>query len=460
MAEMNPLRGIPQLEKILSDERFMPFIEKLGRPIVADAAREIIAYFRGELAEKKEFTTEDLFCQIEGKLRAIDRTRLQRLINGTGVIIHTNFGRAPIPREAIDALGKELTGYCNLEFFIPEKRRGKRGGFAESLVCTLTGAEDALVVNNNAAAVFLILSEFAKNRQVIISRGELVQIGGGFRIPDIMRESGAHLVEVGTTNITTREDYRSAITDETAMILSVHRSNFEMKGFVETPSLSELASLKSEKIIMVRDIGSGNMVLDRELPKPFEHTIAFELSQGPDLVCFSGDKLLGSSQAGIIIGRKTLIQRLRKNSLLRIIRVDKVTYYLLQNIMLYYANNRWQKLPLWKMILDSPEAVRRRALRFIRMLSPESRKFAKTISVKSTFGGGAMPAAELASFGIVLSANGLSPQDIYDRFITWRVPIAGIIAENAFMLDFRTLFDGDLQEIAYAFETILTERGN
>ncbi len=456
MTDSHPYRNIPKLESLLSLERFTSFIEKLGRITVADVARREIASFRREIASGAEARADSLEDRIERALRFALLSRLQRVINGTGVIIHTNFGRAPLPKGVLDSLGDELSGYCNLEFFIPEKRRGKRGGYAEQVMCSLTGAEDALVVNNNAAAVFLILSEFAKNRSVIISRGELVQIGGGFRIPEIMLQSGARLVEVGTTNITTLEDYRAAIDDDTAMILSVHRSNFTQKGFTESPSLAELSTLKSEKILLLRDLGSGNLVSDRALPQPFEHTISFEFSQGPDVICFSGDKLLGASQAGVIVGKKELIARLRKNPLMRILRVDKVTYYVLQNVLLYYANNQWNKLPLWEMITASGETIRRRADRFRRMLPREKRSYARIIPLQSTFGGGAMPAAEIESVGIGISIEGRSATEIYDHFITWRVPIAGIIADGIFALDFRTVFDRDLRDIAEAFESLFT----
>ena len=202
----------------------------------------------------------------------------------------------------------------------------------------MTGAGDALIVNNNASSVFLILNEFARGREVVISRGELVQIGGGFRIPDIMRQTGAHMVEVGTTNITTLEDYRRALTGETAMIFSCHRSNFTMDGFTDGPSLANLASLKTDSLLFVRDLGSGNVTTDQRLPRPFEPTVRFELEQGPDLVCFSGDKLLGGCQAGIIVGRKDLVARLRRNPLMRMLRVDKVTYFLLQETQIGRAH--------------------------------------------------------------------------------------------------------------------------
>ncbi|MCX7679818.1 MAG: L-seryl-tRNA(Sec) selenium transferase [Spirochaetes bacterium] len=460
MTNENIFRSIPQVEKIISDPRFALYIGRLGKPAVTNIVREEIESFRLMIRENKTPTIDELFERIVFALKKKLLSRLQRIINGTGVILHTNFGRSPLPKKELNTLAEELSCYCNLEFSILEKRRGKRGMFAEELLASLTGSEDALVVNNNAAAVFLILSEFAKNRSVIISRSELVQIGGGFRIPDILRQSGARLKEIGTTNITTLDDYRAALDDETAMILSVHKSNFTIKGFTESPSLAELASLKSDKIIFVRDLGSGNLVKSHHVQIPLEPNISYELSQGCDLISFSGDKLLNASQCGIIVGRAELIARLRKNPLMRVIRVDKFTYYLLQQVLLYYANNDWQNLPIWKMIMDSTATIKRRILRFMRNLSPELKKLIKIVPLKSTIGGGAMPSAELDSMGISIEAEHFTPDEIYDHFIRWHVPIAGMIVENRYVLDFRTIFDDDIKEIASAFTAFFAPRGN
>ncbi len=447
------------MEKLLASEELAPYAALLGRAVLASIVRQEIEKYRDSLKKSGPLNDAQLIDSIKKRCEVKSRERLQRVINGTGVIIHTNFGRAPLPKGALNSLASELSGYCNLEFFIPIKQRGKRGGFAEELLAELTGTRDALIVNNNAAAVFLILSEFARGKEVLISRGELVQIGGGFRIPDILRQSGAYLKEVGTTNITTLDDYRNAITDDTAMILSVHKSNFAVKGFTAEPALKELASLKKEGLLLVRDLGSGNLVTDQKLPRPFEPAISWELAQGPDLVCFSGDKLLGASQAGIIVGGKEEIARLRKNPLMRVLRVDKLCYHIIQEVLLIYARGQWEELPLWRMIQASPKEIARRASKLTKLLTPKARSRVSVIEMKSTFGGGAMPAEELESRGIAIAVPGLSAVDIYDHFINGPVPVAGIIAGDTFCLDLRTVFDRDLPDIASALER-LSERGS
>jgi len=455
MSDTGALRNIPQVDKILNDDALRPFAALLGREVLASIVRAEVDSFRAKLRDDAALTSGDLMKRITAACEGARLERLQRVVNGTGVIIHTNFGRAPLSSAILDSLFSELSGYCNLEYFIPEKKRGRRGGFAERLLCGLTGCEDALVVNNNAAAVFLILSEFAQGREVVISRGELVQIGGGFRVPDIMRQSGAKLVEVGTTNITELEDFRRAVTADTAMLLSVHQSNFAMKGFTSMPTLRELASLKSERVLLVRDLGSGNLVADPGLPRPFEPTITQELAQGPDLVCFSGDKLLGSGQAGIIVGRKELIARLRKNPLMRVIRVDKISYFILQETLLAYATGRHGELPVWGMIQASAQEINRRIARFMRLIPAAARAHIAPLDVMSTYGGGAMPAVEIPSRGVRIDAPGLSAEAVYDHFISGPVPVAGVIVDGVFVLDFRTVFDRDLPAIAESFNRLV-----
>jgi len=356
-------------------------------------------------------------------------------------------------------LRNELSGYANLEYHIPSKGRGKRGGYAEELMCHLTSAGDVLIVNNNAAAVFLMLNEFCAGKEVIVSRGELVQIGGGFRVPEIMARSGARLVEVGTTNITSVDDYQNAITENTAMILSVHRSNFTLEGFTAEPTLKELASLKTDTLLFGRDLGSGNLVFDPRLPKPFEPTIGQELSQGADIISFSGDKLLGGCQGGFLVGAKELIGRLRRNQLMRMLRVDKITYFLIQETLLCYVNGSFEELPVWNMILQDIKTIQGRAARFLRRISPEHRGYIARVPVKSTFGGGAMPARELESAGVRITVPGISPEEIYDHFITADIPAAGVVIDGTFTFDFRTIFDRDIIPLAASAETLFRKHG-
>jgi L-seryl-tRNA(Ser) seleniumtransferase len=313
------LREIPQVEKLLQDEEIEGFIPVIGKGSAADCVREGVSSYREALIAGAEADSQKLKDEIIKKLKIKSSERLQRVINGTGLIIPTNLGRAPLGEGIFEILKKNISGYCNLEYHIPSKKRGKRGGFAEELICQMTKSEDALIVNNNASSVFLILNELAKGGETIVSRGELIQIGGGFRIPDIMNQSGTTLVEVGTTNITTLADFKNAVTENTKMIFSAHTSNFRLEGFTEAPTLKELSTLKNDKIVFVRDMGSGNLVNDW-MPGRFEQTVYHETAQGADLVCFSGDKLLGGCQAGIIVGKREIIAKLRKNPLMRMLR--------------------------------------------------------------------------------------------------------------------------------------------
>ncbi len=450
------LRNIPQVEKLLQEEEISAYIPLLGHEVVKDLIRKVVDLFRKKILEGEDVPVEKLIPAIVKNCKKKKLYKLQQVINGTGVIIHTNLGRSPIEKKIFGSMSDALSGYCNLEFFLPAESRGKRGGYAEELICKLTSAEDALIVNNNASSVFLILHHFARGKEAIISRGQLIQIGGGFRIPDIMKQSGAKMVEVGTTNITELNDFEKAISDDTAMILSVHQSNYKIEGFSKSPSVKELSALKSSSIILARDLGSGNLVSDASLPQPFEPVIGFELSQGADLVCFSGDKLLGACQAGIIIGRKDLISGLRKSPLMRMIRVDKMTYYILQETLINYMNGNISDISLWKIILQGKKAVQNRVNKLMRLVKNESKKeLLSRIPLMSTFGGGSMPSVEIESYGIQINIPGVSPDRMYTIFINQDIPIIGKIVEDKFTLDFAALFEKDIPYIAETINTVL-----
>ncbi|HSV97373.1 MAG TPA: L-seryl-tRNA(Sec) selenium transferase [Spirochaetota bacterium] len=450
----NLFRSIPQVETLLSGAS--AHIDELGRSAVVAVIREVIDAFRAGITDGGSPSTDGLVADIERRCRSKRREKLQRVINGTGVIIHTNLGRAPIAREILEKMSAELCGYCNLELYLPERRRGRRGGFAEELVCRLTGAEDALIVNNNASSVFLILNQFGAGREVIVSRGELIQIGGGFRIPDIMERTGARLVEVGTTNITDIEDYRRAMGPATAMIFSAHRSNFTLEGFASSPSLRELAALKGEGVLLVRDLGSGNLVRDERLGADFEPTVLSELVQGMDLVSFSGDKLLGACQAGIIVGRKDLVAALRKNPLMRMLRVDKITYFILQETLLRHANDGGASLALWDIIHQSRHDVERKTARLLRAVKASGKRDCiRRAALKSTYGGGSLPAREIESAGIRIVVPGQSADELYARFIDEDVPVVGYILDDCFTLDLRTVLAHDIPALAASIDRIL-----
>ncbi|MFH0976429.1 MAG: L-seryl-tRNA(Sec) selenium transferase [Spirochaetota bacterium] len=454
----NILKQIPQVEKILQSENISGFIPNLGRGIIVNIIREEIRKFRENFEKDHDIDIELLMSSIVQACADKKREKLQRVINGTGVAIHTNLGRAPISEDTLRNLATELSGYSNLELDVQQGKRGKRGAFAEELICSLTSAEDALIVNNNAASVFLILSEFASGKEVVISRSELVQIGGGFRIPDILKQTGAKLVEVGTTNITEIDDFRKAITENTAMVLSVHQSNFKIEGFSKYPSLKELSGLKSESVLFVRDLGSGNILVDARFPKTFEPTVTHELLQGPDIVCFSGDKLLGGCQAGIIVGRKDLIRRLKKNPLMRMLRVDKITYYLMQETLIHYSNREIEKISLWNVIFQNKKTLGNKINRLTKKVKSENKKEIITrVSTKSMFGGGALPTLKIESAGIQINIPCLSGKDIYNKFLSCKTPIAGYIVDDKFTLDLRTIADNEIPEVAEAIDRLLND---
>jgi L-seryl-tRNA(Ser) seleniumtransferase len=451
----NILKQIPQVEKILQSEKMSEFISALGKGIVVNVIREEIKLFRENFDKDQEIDIERLMSSIVKSCARKKREKLQRVINGTGVVIHTNLGRAPVSEKLLRGLSVKLSGYCNLELDLPSGKRGKRGGFAEELICNLTSAEDALIVNNNAASVFLILSEFANGKDVLISRGELVQIGGGFRIPDILKQTGARLIEVGTTNITELDDYKNAITENTTMLLSVHQSNFKIEGFSKAATLKELAGLKNSSMLFIRDLGSGNLLVDARFPKSFEPTVSHELSQGADILCFSGDKMLGGCQAGIIVGRKDLIQRLKKNPLMRMFRVDKITYYLLQETLIHYANRDIEKISLWSTIFQNKKTLGNKANRLMKRVKAENKKeFITRVPAKSVFGGGSLPTLKVESIAVQISIPGISSKEISDKFLNHAIPIIGYIFNDKFTIDLRTIADNEIPEVADAIDSL------
>jgi L-seryl-tRNA(Ser) seleniumtransferase len=320
------------------------------------------------------------------------RARLRRVINATGVIVNTNLGRSPLSEEAIAAATAVAGGYSNLEFDLETGERGSRHVHVRDLLCELTGAEDALVVNNNAAAVLVVLAALAAQREVIVSRGELVEIGGGFRVPDVMRQSGARLVEVGTTNRTRLTDYAEALTLETALLLAVHPSNFRISGFTETPALRSLAELAHARgVQLVHDLGSGSLGATEEWGLAHEPTPMESIAAGADVVCFSGDKLLGGPQAGLIVGRATAVERIGRHPLMRAVRIDKLTLAALEaTLRLHRDGLAASRLPVWRDLATSLEAIRERAEAWVAQVRGWGFA-AEAIDGLSTIGGGSLP---------------------------------------------------------------------
>lgn len=452
-------KNIPQVEKILQVEDINSFIPVLGRGIVLGIIRDEISSFRERLKNDSGLPVEELFSSIVAGCVQKKREKLQRVINGTGVVLHTNLGRSPISGAIFKKLTEALSGYCNLEFYLPEKKRGRRGGFTEELLSRLCQAEDALIVNNNASSVFLILHEFARNREVLVSRGELIQIGGGFRIPDVMRETGARLVEVGTTNITDINDYKKSISENTAMIFSAHQSNFKIRGFASIPTVKELSALKTQSVLLVRDIGSGNLVQSEKITSHLEPTVRSEINAGADLVCFSGDKLLGSCQAGIIVGRRDLIEQLKSNPLMRMLRVDKVTYFLLQETLIHYMNNDPGGIRLWDIILQDTPVIMKKISRLVKAIkSPIKKDVLKRLELKSTFGGGTLPTVSIKSAGLQIDLPDMKAGRISNILLESEPPVVGYILDGKYTIDFRTILPEDIPALAASIDKLLEGR--
>lgn len=423
------LRDLPSVDELTRDPRFAGAPQRLA----VAAARTALDRARGEI---EAGGNPDVVALAEAELARAQTYRLRRAINATGVIVHTNLGRAPLPEAALEHVVEVGRGYSNLEYDVDEGRRGSRQDHIASILTRLTGAEAALVVNNNAAAVLLALAAIADGRDVLVSRGELIEIGDGFRIPDVLARSGARLVEVGTTNRTRVADYEAGLTDATAAILRVHQSNFRLVGFTEQPALSELAELaRGRELPLIDDLGSGAL-----LDLGDEPTARGGLAAGADLVSFSGDKLLGGPQAGIIVGRKDLVERLRRHPLQRALRADKLTLAALEATLLLYLDPALarQEIPVLRMLDEPIETVRARAAELAERLGGEVEETVARV------GGGALPLLELTSFACALEEELGAPLRAGDP------PVVGIVRDGHLLLDCRTVSDPELDEVAAA----------
>jgi L-seryl-tRNA(Ser) seleniumtransferase len=441
---MNSLRDLPSVDQLLQQPEINDWIGRFGRPLTLEAIRSSLDQARlgythlGNVPDNRK-----ILEQAHSLLLAWTRPSLRPVINATGVILHTNLGRAPLSRAAIEAMRDVSLGYSNLEFDLDSGRRGSRLVHAESILKQLTHAEAALVVNNNAAAVLLVLSALAKRRRVVISRTQLVEIGGGFRIPDVMTQSGAHLYEVGTTNRVHPEDYAEAIISASpALVLHAHRSNFRISGFTSEPALQQLAEISHQAgIPLVDDLGSGAFLDTSQYGLEHEPTVYDSLSAGSDLVCFSGDKLLGGPQAGIIVGRLDLIARLKKHPLARAIRADKLCLAALSATLLHYLKNEViQEIPIWRMIAASPDDLQMRAHHWMQELG-----FGEVIASISTVGGGTLPEETLPTQVLALSVS--SPNRFMKQLRDSQPPVIARLDENKVLFDPRTVLpeqDDDL----------------
>ncbi len=439
MEMQEELRRLPSVDRLLQEDAVAALVERWGHDLVVEAAREALDVARQAIREGGPCPPPDALSQDTGeRLAARLRPTLRPAINATGVIVHTNLGRAPLSAEARAAMDAVALGYSNLEYDLEAGQRGSRYVHAEELLCRLTGAEAALVVNNNAAAVLLILMTFAQGKEVILSRGQLVEIGGGFRIPDVMRQSGATLVEVGTTNRTYARDYEAAISEDTAALMRVHRSNFRLLGFVHEPSLAEMVALGEERdLYLFDDLGSGTLLDTAPYGLAHEPTIQESVAAGASLVSCSGDKLLGGPQAGLILGRAELIARLKRFPLTRALRVDKTTLAGLQATLRHYLlGEATEKVPVWRMISQDEALLARRAQAWVRKLKGLG-VTAEVMPGRSTVGGGSLPGETLSTHLVALPV--VSPDAVAARLRAGEPPVITRIEDDRLVLDPRTV---------------------
>lgn len=459
------LRQLPAVHELQKDPRFESLKTAFhlnGMQLTEFLQRELGNLRKRLLSE--ELASEDaapdftgqLFKSAEAQIRLWQEDRLARVINGTGTVLHTNLGRSRLSDAAIAHAVRTAANYSNLEYRLVEGKRGSRHDIIEALLTEATGAEAAMVVNNNAAAVFLILSALAKQREVIVSRGQLVEIGGSFRVSSIMEESGAHLIEVGTTNKTHLFDYKEALSEETAMIMKVHTSNFKMIGFTETVETTELVKLteKHRDILFYEDLGSGALYDFKKHGIGDEPLVREVIESGVDLVSFSGDKLLGGPQAGLIAGKKDLIDRLKKHQLARVLRVDKMTLAALEETLKSYlsGSERVVELPTVRDIIRPASDIKIQAQSFISLLQSTSGKYRSELREStSQIGGGTMPGVEIPTFIAAVVHDSLTADQLSIRLRQAKPAIVSRIQEDQVCIDFRTIAQSDMRELLEGF---------
>lgn len=457
-------RLIPKMDEILENDNIKKLIDENSMDFVKDAINKKLDNIRMMIKDNQSendirSAIENVISDTVNDIKIYMSPRLRRVINATGTVIHTNLGRSVINDEMANSLVDILTHYSNLEYDINTGKRGLRYTNIEELITNITGTEAALVVNNNAAAVFLVLSEFAKGGEAIISRGELIEIGGSFRIPDVMEFSGCKLREVGTTNKTHIYDYENAINENTKAILKVHTSNYKVMGFTESVKAAQLKELSDKyDIPLIEDLGSGVFVNLENYGLMHEPTVMDSVLSGIDIITFSGDKLLGGPQAGIIIGKKKYIDRLKKNQMTRALRVDKMTLKLLEEVLKVYIDkdNAHNYIPTLKMLTMSAETLKKRAEDLKQALSLLNID-GMSLEVKNDYsevGGGSLPTEKMYGYVLNISIEGISEHKIDEFMRKYNTAIVGRISESKYIIDPRTLLDNDFDIIVNAFNDL------
>jgi L-seryl-tRNA(Ser) seleniumtransferase len=456
------LRKIPKVDDIMRHAQWQG-VEQYGEHTAKESLRAVLNELRSAIREGRTEalpTREQIIAETRDRAAQSLAPKLRKVINATGVIIHTNLGRSPLSRRAIDRLLAVASGYSNLEYDLDAGARGDRHTHCVALVKRLTGAEGALIVNNNAAAVLLVLNTLAEGKEVIIGRGELIEIGGSFRIPEVMKKSGAVLCEVGTTNRTFREDYEQAINERTGLIMKAHTSNYRIKGFVHDTTSEELVALAADRgIPFYFDAGSG-LFSSAGLRDTSEPAISDEMKKGLDVISFSGDKLLGGPQAGIILGKAPLIEAVRKNPLTRALRPDKFTLAALEATLVAYAepDRAKEEIPILRMLHQDRQALKRRAARVGRALKRMAGGVAvDVVLLSSEVGGGSFPEVQIPSAGLALSPETISVDELERRMRKLDVPIIGHIEKDRLLIDMRTVQEEDERELVSGIAAALRD---
>jgi L-seryl-tRNA(Ser) seleniumtransferase len=454
------LRKLPKIDELLKEEIVDGYVRNSIRAEVIEVLRETIDGLRGDILEgiTVSLKKEDLLMRFARKMEEKKKPKLRKVINATGVVIHTNLGRSLLNEEAVRCVEEISMNYNNLEYDINAGKRGSRYSHVEEIITKVTGAEAAVVVNNNAAAVMLVLNTLSKGKEAIVSRGQLVEIGGSFRVPDVMAFSGAKLVEVGTTNRTHLYDYENNITENTGVLLKVHTSNFKILGFTEEVSVEELMELgRQHDLPVYEDIGSGTLVDFQKYGFTYEPTVQESLRRGADVVSFSGDKMLGGPQAGIIVGKKKYIDKMKKNQLTRALRIDKMTLAALEGTLRLYQDEKIavEKIPTLRMILSSKESHLPRAEQLAGKLRASATGFSFEIGEDySMVGGGSMPEEKIPTYVIKAKADKLSPDVLEKRLRLNDTAIIVRVSNDEVVMDLRTMFDKDFDIVADAFRDI------
>lgn len=459
------LRSLPSVDALLKQPAVATLLDEFPRDELLRAVREVLDQRRAGLLLGRRESVETATLALDIRQRLYERARpsLRRVINATGVVLHTGLGRAPLASEAVQAVTEVAGGYSNLEIDLPSGERGDRHEHTRSLLRELTGAEDSLVVNNNAAATMLALRSLAEGREVIVSRGQLVEIGGSYRMPDIMAASGCRMVEVGTTNRTRIDDYERALSDQTAVLLHVHTSNYRIRGFAESTSIAQLAALavrrRPQPVHVLDDLGSG-LLFDAPGAEWDEPSVRDSVQAGADLVFFSGDKLLGGPQAGVIIGRHDLVARLRENPLARAVRPDKMTIAALEATLRLYRDPRTLavRLPAARMLLAASETLRATAERLAQALCRLPNVEIEPRPDTSYAGGGSLPTLALPTWTVVVRPRDASAERVAAALRLGDVPVIGRVHRDALVLDCRTIQGDDVEQIAVSLTAALMQQ--